>query len=182
MKDNRRQFLKKSGVLAAASIAGLSSCSTNKEQNTSFIKDPSFNPKQEPYMKIAYQASPDPTPDQITFLQQMGVDHVVLWTGADNANYEYYNSRRELYQEAGIKVYGFGNRDVHNQDKITLGLPGRDEKIEEYLTHLRNLSKAGIPYTTYAHMANGIWSTERELIRGGASARAFDLSKATKGS
>ena len=68
----------------------------------------------------------------------------------------------------GLKVYGFGSFSVHNQDVITLGLPGRDEKIEEYKTHLRNLGKAGIPYTTYAHMANGIWSTERELTRGNA--------------
>jgi mannonate dehydratase len=184
MKDNRRQFLKKGGVLAAASIAGLNSCSTDKpkEQKTSYIRDLSFNPKKEPYMKIAYQASPEPTPDQISFIQQMGIDHVVLWTGADKASYEYYNSRRELYKEAGITVYGFGNNNVHNQDKITLGLPGRDEKIEEYLNHLRNLSKAGIPYTTYAHMANGIWSGERELIRGGASSRGFNLANATRGS
>jgi mannonate dehydratase len=62
-----------------------------------------------------------------------------------------------------------------------LGLPNRDAKIEEYKTHLRNLGKAGIPYTTYAHMANGIWSTEREFTRGGAPARAFDLAKAQTG-
>ncbi|MDR2887428.1 MAG: twin-arginine translocation signal domain-containing protein, partial [Bacteroidales bacterium] len=95
MKDNRRQFLKKGGVLAAASIAGLSSCSTNKPevQKVSYIKDTSFNPKQEPYMKIAYQASPEPTPEQLAFYQQMGIEHVVLWTGADKASYEYYNSR-----------------------------------------------------------------------------------------
>ena len=47
--------------------------------------------------------------------------------------------------------------------------------------HIRNLGKAGIGYTTYAHMGNGIWSTEREEIRGGASARAFNLEKATTG-
>ena len=183
MKDNRRDFLKKSGILAAASIAGLSSCSTNKsdDKETSYIKDPSFNPKKEPYIKIAYQASPEPTPEDISFMQQMGIDQVVLWTDARKASYEYYNSRRELYKEAGINVYGFGNSSVHNQDKITLGLEGRDEKIEEYLTHLRNLSKAGIHYTTYAHMANGIWSTEREPTRGGASARAFNLEKAERG-
>jgi mannonate dehydratase len=45
---------------------------------------------------------------------------------------------------------------------------GRDEKIEEYKTFLRNLAKAGIYYTTYAHMGNGIWSSARETTRGGA--------------
>ena len=43
-----------------------------------------------------------------------------------------------------------------------LGLPNRDAKVDEYIRHLQALGKAGIPYTTYAHMPNGIWSTERE--------------------
>ncbi len=185
MKDNRREFIKKGGALAAMSIAGLSSCKTTVsdpvKKEAALIKDPAFNPKQEPYIKIAYQAPAEPAPEDVSFIQQLGVDHVVLWTDAKKAGYEYYNSRRELYEAAGIKVYGFGNWDVHNQDKITLGLPGRDEKIEEYLAHLRNLSKAGIGYTTYAHMANGIWSTEPEKGRGESKARAFDLNKADKG-
>jgi mannonate dehydratase len=185
MKDNRRKFLKKGGALAAITIAGLSSCKTTasepEKKEAAVIKDPAFNPKQEPYIRIAYQAPAEPKPEDISFMQQLGVDHVVLWTDAKKAGYDYYNSRRELYEAAGIKVYGFGNWDVHNQDKITLGLPGRDEKIEEYLTHLRNLSKAGIDYTTYAHMANGIWSTEPEKWRGGSRARTFNVDKADKG-
>jgi mannonate dehydratase len=86
-----------------------------------------------------------------------------------------------LIEEAGLTLYGFGNTSVHNQDAIVLNLPGRDDKIEEYKRHLRNLSRAGIPYTTYAHMANGIWSTGREPTRGGASSRAFDEDKAEVG-
>jgi len=66
-------------------------------------------------------------------------------------------------------------------EEVTLNLPGRGKKIEEYKTYLRNLGKAGIYYTTYAHMGNGIWSTEREFTRGGASARGFDLAKAERG-
>ena len=134
-----------------------------------------------PGMKIAAQASSEPSEADLRFIQQMGVDYVVLWTGGDKASYAYYASRKALYEAAGLKVYGFGSFSVHNQDAIVLNLPGRDEKIEEYKTHLRNLGKAGIPYTTYAHMANGIWSTARETTRGGAPARAFDLVKADTG-
>jgi mannonate dehydratase len=132
-------------------------------------------------MKLAAQITPEPTQEDLDFIRQMGVEYVVLWTGGDKASYEYYASRKELFEAAGLRVYGFGSSSVHNQDVITLGLPGRDEKIEEYKTHLRNLGQAGIPYTTYAHMANGIWSTEKELTRGNAPARAFDLEMATKG-
>jgi len=134
-----------------------------------------------PGMKIAMQASPEPTPEDLAFIKQMGLEYVVLWTTGDKASYEYYDSRRRLFADAGLRVYGFGNRDVHNQDAIVLGLPNRDAKIEEYKAHLRNLGKAGIPYTTYAHMANGIWSTEPELTRGGARARAFNVATAQQG-
>ncbi|MDF1516026.1 MAG: mannonate dehydratase [Anaerolineae bacterium] len=132
-------------------------------------------------IKIAAQITPEPTDDHLAFIKQMGVDYVVLWTDAVKASAEYYASRRKLFEDAGLIVYGFGNSAVHNQDAITLGLPNRDAKIEEYKQHLRNLGKAGIPYTTYAHMANGIWSTERETTRGGAPARAFNLEIARQG-
>ncbi len=134
-----------------------------------------------PGMKIAAQMSPEPSAVELAFVRQMGVEYAVLWTGGDKASYEYYASRRALFAEHGLTVYGFGSRSVHNQDAIVLGLPNRDAKIEEYKQHLRNLGRAGIPYTTYAHMANGIWSTEPEATRGGASARGFDLARARQG-
>lgn len=134
-----------------------------------------------PGIKIAAQASPEPTAGELAFIQQMGVEYVVLWTKGNKAGPEYYSSRRQLFENQGIKLYGFGNSDVHNQDAIVLNLEDRDAKIEEYKHHLRSLGQAGIPYTTYAHMANGIWSTEREATRGDADARGFDLEQAKVG-
>ncbi|MCL4506390.1 MAG: mannonate dehydratase [Chloroflexi bacterium] len=135
----------------------------------------------EPGIKVAVQASPEPSEDDLKLYQQLGAGWVVLWTNAAKSSAEYYASRRKLYEDHGMRVYGFGNGDVHNQDAIVLNLENRDAKVEQYKQHLRDLGKAGIPYTTYAHMANGIWSTEREETRGGASARGFDLDKAVKG-
>ena len=134
-----------------------------------------------PGIKIAAQMSPEPAEEELRWVKQMGVEYAVLWTDSSKAGYDYCSSRRKLFEQAGLKVYGFGNRDVHNQDAIVLNLENREQKIAEYKQHLRNLGQAGIPYTTYAHMANGIWSTERETTRGGASARAFDLNKAEAG-
>ena len=186
MKNDRRDFIKKGTALAALSVTGLGSAKTCIAGLTNQSEDSSegklARPAHKPRMKIALQASTEPSVDHIKFIQQMGLDEVVLWTDASKASYEYYDSRRRIYEEAGISVFGFGNSSVHNQDMIVLNLPGRDEKIEEYKRHVRNLGKAGIRYTTYAHMSNGIWSTEREEIRGGASARAFNLEKATTGS
>ncbi len=175
----RRNAVKMLGLSSAALFTagyGNVSCAP-ADSNKESAKAESEHTQNKTLMKIALQSPAEPGEDDIKFIQQLGIDSVVLWTGADKASYEYYSSRRNIYEAAGIKVFGFGNRDVHNQDKITLNLPGRDEKIEEYKKHIRNLGKAGIHYTTYAHMANGIWSSERETARGGASARAFNLEK-----
>ncbi|HVC34314.1 MAG TPA: mannonate dehydratase [Chloroflexota bacterium] len=134
-----------------------------------------------PGIKITAQMSPEPREEDLQFVRQMGVEHVVLWTDSSKSSAAYYASRKELFAAHGLNVYGFGNSDVHNQDAIVLGLPNRDAKIEEYQRHLRSLGVAGIPYTTYAHMPNGIWSTEPEETRGGARARGFDLAKAQNG-
>ena len=135
----------------------------------------------EPGMKVAYQAFPEPNQEELDFIKRVGAEYVVLWTDVKEASAEYYAKCKQTYENAGIKVYGFGNVNVHNQPDITLGLEGQDAKIEEYKLHIRNLGKAGVPYTTYAHMANGIWSTEREKVRGGALARGFKLENAEAG-
>lgn len=134
-----------------------------------------------PGVKIAAQIAPEPAEQDVRFIRQMGVEHVVLWTDASKSSAEYYADRKAYFAAHGLSVYGFGNRDVHNQDAIVLGLPNRDAKVEEYLRHLRALGAAGIPYTTYAHMPNGIWSTAPEETRGGAVARGFDLAQADSG-
>ena len=134
-----------------------------------------------PGIKIAVQVSPEPAEADVRFIRQMGVEHVVLWTDAAKSSPEYYADRKAFFAAHGLEVYGFGNWDVHNQEAIVLGLPDRDAKVDEYVRHIRALGAAGIPYTTYAHMPNGIWSTEREETRGGASARAFDEATATCG-
>ena len=181
MKENRRNFIKKSSALTALTLTGVGTAGTAMTACTDSVETPFKSVEKTPPaksgMKIALQARTEPTEEDIMFIQQMGLDQVVLWTDASKASAEYYASRKKIYGDAGINVFGFGNRDVHNQDSITLNLPGRDEKIEEYLNHIRNLGKAGITYTTYAHMGNGIWNTGRETTRGGASARALDLTK-----
>lgn len=135
----------------------------------------------EPGMKVAAQMSPEPSTQDFDFVRQMGVSHAVCWTDATNSSADYYASRKDLFGEHGIEIFGFGNSDVHNQDAIVLGLANGDDKIEQYKQHIIDLGAAGIPYTTYAHMGNGIWSTEREATRGGASARGFDQARATAG-
>jgi mannonate dehydratase len=185
MKNNRREFIKKGTTLAALSLVGINSNKAEAfgiagSKDSGFQKSSKSAPV-EPYMKIALQAPNEPSETDLNFMKQMGINQVVLWTDASKASAEYYAARKKFYGDQGINVFGFGNSSVHNQETLVLNLPGRDEKVEEYKKHLRNLGKAGIGYTTYAHMGNGIWSSGRELTRGGSSARAYDQEKGATG-
>lgn len=186
MKENRREFIKTGSALAALSLAGINPVRMEIQDLKS--ESDNLSPEQrtkvpfgKPLMKVALQAPSEPDETALKFIRQLGIDYVVLNTDGKKASYEYYFSRCQLYEAVGIKVFAFGNSSVHNVDAIVLNLPERDARIEEYKNHIRNLGKAGIPYTTYAHMANGIWSTDREVTRGDAPTRAFDIEKATAG-
>jgi mannonate dehydratase len=132
-----------------------------------------------PGIKICGQFPAKPTENDLLFLKQIGVEYVSVGSTPDLRTAEGFLQIKKRYADAGITVWNIGNSDVHNMPEVTLNLPGRDQKIEEYKNYLRNLGKAGIHYTTYAHMGNGIWSSGRSDIRG-ASAREFDLASPNK--
>jgi mannonate dehydratase len=134
-----------------------------------------------PGIKVSLQISGDASDEDLRFAQQLGVEYVNIPTGGDRATLENFVRLKAKVEAAKLKVWNIGNSNVHNMQEVTLNLPGRDQKIEEYKSYLRNLAKAGIFYTTYAHMGNGIWSSAREMTRGEAPARAFDLAKNPKG-
>jgi mannonate dehydratase len=131
-----------------------------------------------PGLKIALQSGSDPSDDDLTFVKQLGLDWVTLNTSGAGGTLENFKRLKAKVDAAGLNVWNIGNANVHNMEEVTLNLPGRDQKIEEYKQFLRNLAATGVFYTTYAHMGNGIWSTGREISRH-SSGRAFDLAKAT---
>jgi mannonate dehydratase len=127
-------------------------------------------------IKISLQLPADYDDDDLTFTKQLGVDYVSLQN--KNATVESLIAHKKIIESAGLKVANIGNVSVHNMPEVTLNLPGRDAKIDEYKQYLRNLGKAGISYTTYAHMGNGIWSSDIGRTRGDAVARTFDQDNA----
>lgn len=131
-----------------------------------------------PGIKLSLQVPTDPSDQDLQFAQQLGVGWVNIPSGGDKATLENFVRWKQRAEAKGLKVWNIGNSNVHNMPEVTLNLPGRDQKIEEYKQFLRNLAQAGLSYTTYAHMGNGIWSSERETTRGGAPARAFRLATA----
>lgn len=133
----------------------------------------------EPGIKLCAQVGPKPSAEDLLFLKQIGANYVSVGSTPDLRTAEGFQQIRKTYADAGITVWNIGNTSVHNMPEVTLNLPGRDAKIEEYRQYLRNLGQAGIYYTTYAHMGNGIWSSGRSEIRG-ASGREFDMASPNK--
>jgi mannonate dehydratase len=133
-----------------------------------------------PGIKIGTSAPP-PTEENMLYLKQLGVTWLSLNTSPENATLEGFIKMREQWEAAGFKVYNIGSGvgpsgSLHNMPEVTLNLPGRDQKIEEYLNYIRYLGKAGVPYSTYAHMGNGIWRSGRATLPRGYTGADCDLS------
>jgi mannonate dehydratase len=166
---DRREFVKLAmgGALSAAGVLTSSrTASATVHPNAAGIK-------------LCAQVSSKPTDDDLLFLKQLGAEYVSVASTPDMRTAEAFIAIKKRYADAGITVWNIGNTNVHNMPEVTLNLPGRDQKIEEYKQYLRNLGQAGIYYTTYAHMGNGIWNSGRATIRG-ASAREFDMASPNK--
>ena len=132
-----------------------------------------------PGIKLCAQTGAKPTDEELLFLREIGAQYVSVGSTPDLRTADGFKQIVKVYKDAGITVWNIGNTSVHNMSEVTLNLPGRDKKIEEYKQYLRNLNAAGIRYTTYAHMGNGIWSSGRADMRG-ASSREFDLNSPNK--
>jgi mannonate dehydratase len=165
----RRDF----GKMALGGTLGLSGLLSSAQTASAKVHN------SQPGIKLCAQSPAKPSDEELLFLNQLGAGYVSIGSTPDLRTAEGFMQIKKRYAEAGITVWNIGNTSVHNMPEVTLNLPGRDQKIEEYKQYLRNLGKAGIYYTTYAHMGNGIWSSGRSTIRG-ASAREFDLASPNK--
>ncbi len=79
-------------------------------------------------------------------------------------------------EDVGLELFALENTPNSFFDKAMLGLPGRDEQIENYAETIRNLGRAGIPILGFHWMPNSVWRTSRTTPgRGGAEVTSFDM-------
>src|SRR5262245_4628404 len=129
-----------------------------------------------PGIQLGTQLPPTASEDDMRFTRQLGVEWVMTSLRPQESTLENYQALIRRFADQGLKIYRLANDSCHNMEQVTLNLPGRDDKIAEYLAYIRLLGKVGIRYSTYAHMGNGIWSSpQRELTRGGADSRALRM-------
>ena len=85
-------------------------------------------------------------------------------------------------QKFGLKVEMIENVPIRFYDKVLLGLPGRDEQIDNYINIIRNMGKVGIPLFGHHFCPNWAWRTTlSEKGRGGANVAAYDKSREANG-
>ena len=132
-----------------------------------------------PGIQIGTYVSPTASDEHLQFLQQLDVRWAMVTVNDPSQHTAvHYRRFKARLMDYNIQIYRIANHSVHNVPEITLNLPGRDEKIEEFIRFIRNLAEAGIYYNTYAHMGNGIWNTGHTAGRGGVKTRVLDINDA----
>lgn len=122
--------------------------------------------------------------DQLRFIKQCGVDDFQLNTpllpGKKRWEYEDLTRLVQRADAAGLRLMCLENVPNTFWDKIMLGLPGREEQLENMIATVRNVGRAGIPMLGYHFMPNGVWRTSRtQPLRSGALATAFNYGMAS---
>lgn len=136
---------------------------------------------------VAVGSFSDPTEERLTFARQIGCTGVTVNTpnipGSARWEVDDLVTLRQRCESFGLELVGIENTPLSFYDKAMLGLPGRDEQIENYRTTIRNLGRAGIGLLGYHWMPNGVWRTSRTTYgRGGSRATSFDLALVDQGS
>ncbi|MBW6480915.1 MAG: mannonate dehydratase [Bacteroidales bacterium] len=183
MKDNRRDFLKKSASLAAVvSVGGIVSgmADSPSKKSAKAIK----TAKKDAGMKFSFLMGP--TSPKVPFAKQLDVNYVVsgvnripdmnLWDP------KVITATKETWDKLGIK-WTVVEGPPSLGEKTKLGLEGRDEEIANFITFMKNLKQYGdVDIICYNWMPVISWArTNKERPgRGGALMLEFDY-EASKG-
>jgi mannonate dehydratase len=137
-------------------------------------------------IQLAELFSPDEE-HKIRLASQIGITHaIVSVTGALSAAprdryVQVLSGIRKQFESAGLVFAGVESHPVPAA-KATLGLPGRDEEIENYIAAIRALSEVGVHMVCYNWMAGIGWYRTRTDLpgRGGALLTEFDRADAER--
>ena len=134
-------------------------------------------------MRIAIGQANQLTPEIIQFAHQTGIQDIQFNTprlpGESRWEYADLLDLRQRCNDAGLRLNAIENVPIKFYVKAMLGLPGRDEQIDNMQQTIRNLGRAGIPIFGYHFMPNGVWRTSTTArARGDAQTTAFDYALA----
>jgi mannonate dehydratase len=125
---------------------------------------------------IGHRFPADPGPEIYRLYRTAGIEYGSILAQLDRVSYDFIARRRDEMEKHGIRLLNVNVVGLHCDPVIVLGLPGVEDKLERYKQFLRAAGRAGVPYTTYGHMANlrlGYSVTGRGHARG-LPTRVFD--------
>jgi len=175
MKNNRRDFLKKSiSLTAGIPVAGL---------GTSLTSGKKVIMKSRPYQKdagIRFAFAMDPKSPKVPFAKQMAVNFAVSGPvrvpDLNPWDPKVIIATREAWDKEGIKWTVVEGPPTLGS-KTKLGLAGRDEEISNFITFMRNLKQYGdVDIICYNWMPVISWARTNKARpgRGGALVMDFD--------
>jgi mannonate dehydratase len=194
MNNSRRNFIKTSAAISALSVAGVCSGAPgifdpgeskgevnpkkSGRKKTGYIPDAGIK------MCFAYFRGIDGESRKIEFAKQLNVLGAVgginpMMAGLNNVKpweYEAVSAVKNAWEKAGLKLEVIEGPPALSE-RTKLGLEGRDEEISNFITLMKNLSKAGINTICYNWMPVISWArtTSDRPGRGGALVTAFDF-------
>jgi mannonate dehydratase len=186
MKDNRRQFIRKSASIAAAvSVSGLGAYTNSGEKNSKNSGDhgsSEISPAAVEWPvvfgadapRLCVGMSPGDTKEMRQY-KQIGVDYVL--TGGPRVPWteEGLRERMDPFKAEDLTVI---NMMIGGNHDIIYGREGRDDEIRNIQDSIVAAGKAGLPvieYNFYAHrLMDGYYEKE---ARGGAGITAFDYER-----
>ena len=182
MENNRREFIKKGASLAALSatgghVLGKESTILKTTLNTAeVVRDAGMQ------MCLAYFWGIEP--HKVALARQMDVLGAVGginpgmagMEGANNWEHGVIKAVKEAWEKEGLTLRVIeGPPSLYTKTK--LGLEGRDEEIENFITFMKNISQLGIDTVCYNWMPVISWArtTMDKPSRGGALVSSFSI-------
>jgi mannonate dehydratase len=134
-------------------------------------------------MRIATGQAARATDDYLSFARQIGVNGVQLNTpdlpGDQRWEEKDLRELREKVESYGLRLEAIENIPNHFYEMAMLGLPGRDEEIDNVIETIKNIGRAGIAVLGFNWLPTSVWRTELSPTgRGGAIVSGFDLAVA----
>ncbi|MBN1401143.1 MAG: mannonate dehydratase [Anaerolineae bacterium] len=140
-------------------------------------------------IKLGFRSGGRLDAEMLAFARQFGAD-AILAEGSDLPtdrvwSYEDLREVRRRVERAGLELGAIQGMPERFYDRIRLGLPGRDEQIENVRRIVRHMGQAGIPILGYHFNQTGTaWRTGYlPVTRGGAWVTVYrhaDVARAPK--
>jgi mannonate dehydratase len=176
LKTNRRAF----DMAVLAGVIGGPAILSSFSRKAQGISSPVVSGKKGQAMKLALMLDIRDK-ERCILARQIGVNHAIVPVNRTLRRIprsQYVDALTKIkraYEELGLTIAGVESHPVA-AEKIKLGLPGRDEEIENYCAAIEALGKVGIPMCCYNFMAGlGWYRTKTDISeRGGALSSEFD--------